>query len=798
MKMIKFKKSITKTFLIVLIFSMLLSLTNVSMLAVNAAASPDVGLAGYSTNKSQINAGDEFNLGLNVKTYVTGITDIYVVIDESSAFTPKYSGSIIPVNKDTGDSEIKATDILPYTYNGSSNKIQVTIKYKLNGTSSELTDYLTITQAVPKDNTPSTPVDTSKYVPKISISSNAAIPTGSVGIDMVYTLPLKNTSPHYASRIVVSPVFDDTTPILMETMNISQTIDSLQTNETKEVKFNFKISTEAKVKTYPIKFNIQYYNAANDYFTTTETAYLKVEAGIRQPKLQLKSVATNPSPVAAGEKFKLDLTLENKGTSAAKDVVVTLLGLKSDGASMVGTSNRQTKANIYGGFADTVSFDMMASPKMESGTNSLKAKVEYTDSSGTSFSDEIEFFYNVQDASQLSSIELKNIVSPKETLAPGSDAVISLDVVNTGTADAKNVKVSLGTDKELLPKTLNTIIIPVLRKGETKNVQFQLEVSDEAVTRSYPVSINVEYGDNNAKQTVMQYVGLFVESKGSGKSVPRLIIDRYTVEPQPVKAGETFVFDFSILNTSSASGINNVKVTLSSDDGTFMAVNSNTFYIDKISPKSSASKAIQFSSKSDAAPKQYMISINYEYEDEKGNPYSSKDMVGISLQQSPRLVLGELSFPPEAYIGNPVPVNLSFFNMGKSTLYNLMVKLEGNFRVEGTSYFVGNFEPGKTDSFDGMFYPEAVGPINGSVVFTYEDAAGNPQEVRKEIVMNAMEMPMPIDPGGPMMPVEEKNKIPLWGWISGGVVLAAGIAAVVITVRKKLKARKERILDEEF
>lgn len=195
-----------------------------------------------------------------------------------------------------------------------------------------------------------------------------------------------------------------------------------------------------------------------------------------------------------------------------------------------------------------------------------------------------------------------------------------------------------------------------------------------------------------------------------------------------------------------------------------------------------------------------MISINYEYEDEKGNPYTTKDVVGVSLQQTPRLVVGDINFPPEAYLGSPIPINVSFYNMGKSTLYNLLVSLEGNFRIEGTSYYVGNFEPGKTDSFDGAVVPEVAGPVNGFLVFSYEDADGNKQELRKEIAFNALEMPMeaPIDGEGMIPPEETEKKIPLWAFIAGGALLVVVILIAVFVIRKKIKSRKEFILDEDL
>lgn len=240
-------------------------------------------------------------------------------------------------------------------------------------------------------------------------------------------------------------------------------------------------------------------------------------------------------------------------------------------------------------------------------------------------------------------------------------------------------------------------------------------------------------------------------------------------------------------------------MTVSSDDGTFTPVNSsNSFYISSLSMSSKYEKQLSFISKADAAPKQYMLSINYEYEDDKGTAYNSKDTIGVPLNQLQRLVLGELAIPTEMYVGNPVPVGIEFFNMGKTTLYNLMVKLEGSFRSENGSYFVGNFESGKSDNFDGTIIPEVAGAVSGKLIFSFEDENGKKTEMEKEIALNVME-PLVMDEGMPppdeQLP-EDQSKISIWVWvaIAAGAVVVATIVFVII--RRRIKKRKELTFDE--
>ena len=65
-----------------------------------------------------------------------------------------------------------------------------------------------------------------------------------------------------------------------------------------------------------------------------------------------------------------------------------------------------------------------------------------------------------------------------------------------------------------------------------------------------------------------------------------------------------------------------------------------------------------------------------------------------------RVDVGEVVHPSLCW---PVyPVSLEFYNTGKVTLYNMMVKIEGDFQTENGQYYVGNFQSGNSEHFEDM------------------------------------------------------------------------------------------------
>jgi hypothetical protein len=87
----------------------------------------------------------------------------------------------------------------------------------------------------------------------------------------------------------------------------------------------------------------------------------------------------------------------------------------------------------------------------------------------------------------------------------------------------------------------------------------------------------------------------------------------------------------------------------------------------------------------------------------------------------------------------------------------LRVTAEGDFDTpESTSYFVGNLESGKSDSYDFSFIPRKGGEMTGKIIFSYEDAAGDVQILERAFSFDVMEE-MPVFDEG-MMPEEGMNQ----------------------------------------
>ena len=643
-----------------------------------------------------------------------------------------------------------------------------------------------------------------RKTPALIIPGGGSLPVVNGGEEAKISIPIENIGSKTARNIQVVMELDENTPFEMEKLNVTYTIDRINAKKSDSALFTLKVSDNAEEKTYPI--NLYYYLDGSENKNDLGTIYVKVQNSKKPPKLILSAVGYGDTPLVAGEKHTVSVVIRNNGTLDAKDVRVSLKGLRTDGFTLFKSPDVKQLSNIGGNKVMQIDYILIPSISMGTGNYDLGLKIDYKDSKNTSYSEETSFFLPVKGLdTTLSDIVIENIDIPDGEIKAEESFKIAFDVVNKSSIEADEVRVSLNTEKDIICKSLNINTIGKLPKDEPKRVEFELYATTDAVTRNYPIQINVDYengvGEKKVKNNITQYVGVYV-NRGSGRGTPRIIVDRYNIEPSTIKAGDNFQLTMSLLNTSSSSTVSNIKVSLVSDDGVFNPVNSsNTIYIESIGPKENIQKVFTLAPKRDAEHKTYGISVNIDYEDDKGTQYNSKDMISVPVIQQVKLVLGDLVTPPEVYLGQPFPVSIEFFNMGKTILYNLMIKTEGNFSTQNSNYYVGNFEPGKTDSYDVGITSEQEGLLNGKIIFSFENAVGEPYEVIKEFEVNSIQMPMEPMPepgmdenpeaGGPK---EKFMRIIKKPYVIGGLI--ALIFGVIVTVRKVHKKKREMTLDE--
>ena len=302
-----------------------------------------------------------------------------------------------------------------------------------------------------------------------------------------------------------------------------------------------------------------------------------------------------------------------------------------------------------------------------------------------------------------------------------------------------------------------------------------------------------------ATTTFRQFAGVNVYNADSeeNSSKPKIIVSNYSSDPLIVMAGEEFDLHMTLLNTHKEKTVSNIKMFLTLAEETsssseksgniFTPVNSsNTFYFDEIPPKGTVDKALRLYVVPEAQPKTYTLTVNFEYEDGKGQEYTATELLGINVKQVTELQIDEFSVPDMVEQYQPVTVAFSYYNTGKVALSNLMIRVEGDVDCQNKNTYIGNMDSGDSDYFETTFSPYTIGEVPVSIVISYEDPSGETIEQRRELLLNVMEPYIPEDMEG----MQEEPPMDMKKVVSGIAIFLILTALLALFVKKQKEPPK--------
>lgn len=360
-------------------------------------------------------------------------------------------------------------------------------------------------------------------------------------------------------------------------------------------------------------------------------------------------------------------------------------------------------------------------------------------------------------------------------------------------------------------------------RGQVVEFLYHLRLSKKATVGVKQVDFNVTYR-NDEGDLKSGTVSLFVNvrkglsptsDKDTTASVPKLIIESYKLSSDKIYAGETFDLEFNVKNTSDNTNLQNVQIHIKDAGETATIVpasgGSNTLYISKIGKGQSSSQKVSLQTAPDAAAKAYTLNVDFSYESATTNAaHTANETIAVPILQKIRLKCDEPTvYDDVSYLDSSTSMSIKMYNMGRSSVYNCIVDVEGNGLKLEESYFGGTLSAGSTLAADISVIPSEAGDIQGTVVIFYEDVYGEPGEERLPFTLHVEDPNAGMEnmegmegmggegmEGGMTDPGMEGGSkgFPWWGWVIGAGALGGG----GFFGFKKLKKRRARSLEDEI
>lgn len=625
--------------------------------------------------------------------------------------------------------------------------------------------------------------------PELSVM-DGGLYTVQAGKENEIKVKLRNTSGYGAYDISVLPKYVDldSTPFTISYPKGEGKVFNVPATGEKTLTFIVDVAEVAAAKTYGVDLVMSYFNSDDVKVEATKTIYIKVTNTTGTYSYNLEGFTSTPSSIPRGGSGTIGATLKNLSSVDMINVEIALEGLDPSGISTTG-SNIIKYNKVEKGTEKKFSFNVFASASLGAGNHPVKYVITYNDELGNSYKDEYTHFVGVGGIGGETTVEIKNVAEPTGYYGVNENFVLTLDVVNTGTAEADGVVVSASEGSgAIVPKSLSKVSVGKLKAGEKKTVSFTMAATEAAKSQNYSIRITVEYDKGGTTESYDQYAGVNIENGDGGSSKPKIIVSKYESDPLIVMAGEEFDLNLSLLNTNSAKSVQNIKMFLTlseetSSDSTktgniFTPVNSsNTFYFDSIAPKESVDRSIRLYTVPDAQPKTYTLTVNFEYEDSQGKEYTATELLGINVKQPTEIEIGEIYIPQSLEVGGMVSLSFELYNTGKVSLNNLMIKLDGDIDTSTKSTYYGTFDSGNTEYYDNYFSILNEGTNTFKLIVSYDDPSGEKIEDVREYTIEGIAPYIPDD----MMtePMPEENNGSAIGLIVIIVIAAAGIAIFI-------------------
>ena len=613
------------------------------------------------------------------------------------------------------------------------------------------------------------------------------------------------------------------------TLNTIDKVNSLKAGGSNTTTFKLNASDKMETGVYQIVLTVKYTNAAKQDAYMSHTVYIRVtkdvEGPTKLPSLTLKRAGVTGGSAKAGSDTILSIEMNNAGLGDARNVRFTLVGM-NESVSLKGYTDLITKDVVQSNKSVSIEYPLRID-KSSGKSIALVLNVAYLDQNDKEITGTFNIYIPViveepttepdESKTPTPRLLLESFQLSQSSVIYGSTFSFSYKIKNLSQLlDVKDLRITVEGDGNFTPTNgINTFVEAALGKGKSFSKTMQMQANAKIMTGTYPISITVSYIDELGRECT-EMLKAYIRAIGEPdpendpekpeekRSIPRVLLSTYSLDVPDVNAGKDFTFSFVLFNSSKLTAISNMKVTVSSAEGIFTPVEgSNSFYTEIIDIGNSQEFSIKLNAKGGAEQKSYPIDVSYSYEDEKGNPYDENVKISIYITQPTRFELSNFFAPPSSMAYSPFNISLQYFNKGLIPLNNFTISMEGDFSLMDGEIYVGNFPSNSSDYLDLMVMPNGVGQQKGVLVFSYEDAVGNPKRYEQEFEMDVMEMgedafmPYPPEGGFPIeeMPGEVEKGFDwiFWGAVAGSglLVIIVVIVIIVIVVKKKKKSVEE-------
>ncbi|WP_336000968.1 COG1361 S-layer family protein [Halorientalis halophila] len=414
-------------------------------------------------------------------------------------------------------------------------------------------------------------------------------------------------------------------PVTVETDG--RTVGQLPGEQSTELPFEITVADDADPGTYTMEADVEYtyysqitqtdsgrrvYNERDASKTFDVT--LRVEEDAR-----FEIVATE-SDVQVGDSGTVAVTMENTGTATAHDTSVTTKSSNGD----IGFGQSQSATRYVGDWApgerQTVEYTVTAGADAEQQRYAFSATASYEDDDGVpAESDSLSFGVVPEPETAFSTSDVTS------SLRVGEEGTLRGTITNDGEQTARDVVVALTSEHGNLDATDREYSVGTLEPGASDEFAFTLDVSDSAESGPKQFVLAAEYRDSDGDSRTSDDLPVRQDVAPGSDAF------RVTVANGTVTNGGSTNLEVQVTNTANET-LSAISAKMFADSP--IGVSDSEAYVDELEPGETATMTFSVGA-SGALPKQYPLSLDFEYDDADGDTLLS-DRYRLAVDVSER------------------------------------------------------------------------------------------------------------------------------------------------------------------
>ncbi len=412
--------------------------------------------------------------------------------------------------------------------------------------------------------------------------------------------------------------------------------------------------------------------------------------------LTVTNLEISPNPINAGANVVVSFQIYDSYSSSLNNVNLQLQGTYPilNFSPINSYLINEMSQGIYGGADSYFSYNINIPKTTPSGSYTLNVLATYqTTQTGAGGSIEtvtgssiipITFYVN--------GIPNITVTSESSAIVPGQEFSMSLNVLNSGYGNAKNITITLLNTTTFIPTGATSFNIGSLSEGASTILTGEYQAGKFVSNGTYSLPIAISYhtitGTGYSIKT-NQTIGVIINN-------PNLVINILSTQPQTLYKGYNQSIELGISNIGTGTA-NNVSINFYPGDGLNVLSSVSSFFIGSIAAGQSVSEPLLISASNYSGSEAVLsyvlkyLSSNYK------NSFTKTQNLTLKIASSSTFSIsnGNYTLLPGAAA---VPMNFVITNTGNIDAQNIQLSLQSTYPIAPitNTFYITNLEPGQS------------------------------------------------------------------------------------------------------